>query len=121
MQTTPKVMELWPRNRASGRVCASFQSNTANKQHVNQTAKIQQLERTQKVFNAIKSTVDNSASTTFRAGDISQTLRNGGFPLGSWEVRGEFSNLESSKLIKLDTAAAEWALTDAGVSTDKLS
>ena len=114
-------MELWPRNRASGRVCASFKSNKANKQHVNQTVKIQQRERTQKVFNAIKSTVENSTSTPFRAGDISQTLRNGGFPLGSWEVRGEFSNLESADLIKLDTAAADWALTDAGANTDKLS
>jgi len=87
---------------------------------VNQIAKGQQRERTQKVFNAIKSTVDNSTSQPFRSGDISQTLRNGGFPLGSWEVRGEFSALQSLNMIELDSSAADWRLTDAGAKTDKL-
>jgi len=87
---------------------------------VNQTAKRQSRERTQKVFNAIKSTVDNSTSQSFKSGDISQTLRNGGFPLGSWEVRGEFSTLQQSKMIELDTAAADWRLTAAGAKTEKL-
>lgn len=87
---------------------------------MNQTAKGQQRERTQKVFNAIKSTVDNSTSQSFRSGDISQTLRNGGFPLGSWEVRGEFSALQSINMIELDSSAADWRLTDAGAKTVKL-
>jgi len=87
---------------------------------VNQPVSNQQRERTQKVFNAIKSTVDNSTSTPFRAGDISQTLRNGGFPLGSWEVRGEFSTLQSAKMIELNSAAASWQLTESGANTTKL-
>ena len=88
---------------------------------MNQTEPSQQRERTQKVFNAIKSTVDNSTSKSFRAGDISQTLRNGGFPLGSWEVRGEFSALQNANMIELDAAAADWRLTKAGAGTVKLS
>ena len=88
---------------------------------MSQQATNQQRERTQKVFDAIKSNVDNNTATPFRAGDISQTLRDGGFPLGSWEVRGEFSALAQINMIELSAAAADWRLTDTGASVSKLS
>ena len=88
---------------------------------VSQQANNQQRERTQKVFDAIKSNVDNNTATPFRAGDISQTLRDGGFPLGSWEVRGELSVLADIKLIELNAVAADWRLTDIGAGVSKLS
>lgn len=78
-------------------------------------------ERTQKVFNAIKKAVDNSASTPVRSGDISQILRDGGFPLGSWEIRAEFSALQSLKLLELNPAQATWSLTGEGAATDKIT
>lgn len=80
----------------------------------------QPKERTQKVFNAIKATVENNTEQAFRAGDVSQALRDGGFPLGSWEVRGEFSALESAGLIALEASSATWRLTATGADTTKI-
>jgi len=77
----------------------------------------QPKERTQKVFNAIKQAVASSTSQPFRAGDVSQTLRDGGFPLGSWEIRGEFSALERAGLIALQSNSATWLLTASGADT----
>ncbi len=81
----------------------------------------QQRERTQKVFAAIKQATDNRTTTPFRPGDISQTLRDGGYPLGSWEIRGEFSALAELAMITLDEASAAWALTERGARTEKLT
>lgn len=80
----------------------------------------QSKERAQKVFNAIKQATENKASSTFRVGTISETLRSGGFPLGSWEVRGEFTTLANAGLIALDTASAQWQLTKSGATTEKI-
>lgn len=80
-----------------------------------------QRERTQKVFDAIKKSVANKADVKFSAGDVSQTLRDGGFPLGSWEVRGEFSALQGVDMIALDEDSAQWHLTQAGVAASKLN
>lgn len=118
-----KTRELWPPNRASGRVCALFTATNPpvsqpDTSHITASA---QRERTQKVFNAIKKAVGNDTTTPFRTGDISQTLRDGGFPLGSWEVRAELSTLTAAELISLDAGPATWQLTDAGATTEKLS
>jgi len=80
----------------------------------------QSKERAQKVFVAIKEATENSTSNPFRVGTISETLRNGGFPLGSWEVRGEFATLANNGFIVLDPASAQWQLTASGASTDKI-
>lgn len=80
----------------------------------------QSKERAQKVFNAIKKTTDNNPDNRFRVGTISQTLRDGGFPLGSWEVRGELTTLANASLIALDAASAQWQLTESGCATDKI-
>ncbi len=84
----------------------------------NKAKEHQSKERAQKVFSAIKKATDNH--THFRVGTISQTLRDGGFPLGSWEVRGEFTVLKDAGLIALDAASAQWQLTESGTSTDKI-
>ncbi|MEM7218158.1 MAG: hypothetical protein AAF515_07315 [Pseudomonadota bacterium] len=81
----------------------------------------QPKERTQKVFEAIKAAQNNTAGNAFRAGDIIAHLRDGGFPLGGWEVRGELTQLGEAGLIELDPASARWSLTQAGVDTDKLN
>lgn len=86
----------------------------------NKAKEHQSKERAQKVFSAIKKATDNSTSTHFRVGTISQTLRDGGFPLGSWEVRGEFTVLKDAGLIALDATSAQWQLTESGASVDKI-
>lgn len=80
----------------------------------------QSKERAQKVFAAIKQATDNNASNYFRVGTISETLRSGGFPLGSWEVRGEFTRLANDGFIVLDASTAQWQLTPSGTATDKI-
>lgn len=86
----------------------------------NRVKESQARERAQKVFAAIKQASDNSTAKPFRVGTISQTLRDGGFPLGSWEVRGEFTVLKNAGFIALDAASAQWQLTESGSSTDKI-
>ncbi len=86
----------------------------------NKAAEHQAKERAQKVFNAIKKACENNPSNRFRVGTISQTLRDGGFPLGSWEVRGEFTALANAGLITLDAASAQWQLTESGSATEKV-
>ena len=81
----------------------------------------QPKERTQKVFDAIKAAKQNTVGDAFRTGDIIAHLRDGGFPLGIWEVRGEMTQLGKAGLIELDAASASWSLTQAGADTDKLS
>jgi len=78
----------------------------------------QPKERTQKVLTAIKQQQNNLPNTLFRPGDINQRLRDGGFPLGNWEVRRELSALEQAGLLALDAASGSWSLTAAGVAAD---
>ena len=96
--------------------------NTTNLSRMNdiRANESQAKERAQKVFTAIKETTANNPGSYFRVGGVSETLRNGGFPLGSWEVRGEFTTLAKAGYVKLDAASARWQLTDAGVATDKI-
>ena len=47
-----------------------------------------------------------------RPGDINSVLRDRGQPLGTWEVRGELSVLESEGLIKCDPQTGAWHLTE---------
>jgi len=80
----------------------------------------QSKERAQKVFVAIKQATENNTSNPFRVGTISEILRIGGFPLGSWEVRGEFTTLANAGFITLNTASAQWQLTESGTTTEKI-
>jgi hypothetical protein len=68
--------------------------------------------RTKTVFAAIQELVEQGRST-FGPGDVASVLREGGAPLGAWEVRGEFSILQAEGLIVLDEDSAQWSLGEA--------
>ncbi len=81
----------------------------------------QRKERTQRVFNVVRQVANGTIGPTFRPADVVQALRDSGFPMGTWEVRGELSQLERSGMIEFDTGTGLWALTQAGSETQKLS
>ncbi len=45
-----------------------------------------------------------------RPGDVCSRLREKGLPMGSWEVRAEFTRLEEDGVIVIDPATAGWTL-----------
>lgn len=45
-----------------------------------------------------------------RPGDVCSVLREKGLPMGTWEVRAEFSRLEAEGVIVIDPATACWSL-----------
>jgi hypothetical protein len=47
---------------------------------------------------------------TVRPGDVCTTLRSKGLPMGTWEVRAEFTRLEAAGFIRIDPATAGWSL-----------
>ena len=46
-----------------------------------------------------------------RPGDVNTVLRERGMPMGTWEVRAEFSKLEAQGLISCDAESGLWYLT----------
>ena len=70
--------------------------------------------RTQLVLRIFKElTAQEQGRDGLRPGDINARLRELGIPMGTWEVRGEFSVLEASGDIILDEATANWLLAEA--------
>ena len=67
--------------------------------------------RTRTVFEAVVAIAGEGASP-FRPGDVASHLRDAESPIGAWEIRGEFTNLERMALIKLDPEHAVWHLVD---------
>lgn len=65
--------------------------------------------RTKLVYSVIQELVEGGQSQ-FQPGDVNAALRRQGQPLGTWEVRGEFSVLTDQGLIDLDTATGRWTL-----------
>jgi hypothetical protein len=45
-----------------------------------------------------------------RPGDVCSALRDMGLPMGTWEVRAEFTRLEEAGVIVIDPATATWSL-----------
>lgn len=45
-----------------------------------------------------------------RPGDVCTALREKGLPMGTWEVRAEFTRLEKQGVIAIDPATAGWSL-----------
>lgn len=78
----------------------------------------QPKERTQKVLTAIKHSQNNQPGSHFRPGDVNQVLRDGGYPMGNWEVRAELTALERDGLLELDPPSGCWALTNAGAAAE---
>ena len=68
--------------------------------------------RTKLVYSIIQDLVAGGQSE-FQPGDVNSALRRQGQPLGTWEVRGEFSKLAADGLIELDAASGRWTLSKA--------
>ena len=55
-----------------------------------------------------------SGRTQVRPGDVNSVLRERGMPMGTWEVRAEFTTLEAEGAVVLDPATAGWLPGEAG-------
>ena len=53
-----------------------------------------------------------NGKTSIRYGDVNSVLRQLGMPMGTWEVRAEFSRLEQQAAIELDPGTGAWYLTE---------
>ena len=49
-----------------------------------------------------------SGRERIRPGDVNALLRERNAPLGTWEVRAEFTALEAAGVLVLDQASADW-------------
>ena len=67
--------------------------------------------RTVTVHNVIKE-LFAGGKTAIRPGDVNAVLRERGMPMGTWEVRAEFSRLERQAEIACDEASGTWHLTE---------
>jgi hypothetical protein len=52
----------------------------------------------------------DAGRTEFRPGDIVSRLREQNQPLGTWEVRGELSNLEAEGILRVSEATGDWSM-----------
>ncbi|MEQ9450539.1 MAG: hypothetical protein RJQ07_03050 [Pseudomonadales bacterium] len=68
--------------------------------------------RTATVTDVILELVREHGKTALRPGDVNTVLRERGMPMGSWEVRAEFSRLERMGKLQLDEASGDWFLTE---------
>ncbi len=66
--------------------------------------------RTKLVYATIEQLVAEGRKR-FQPGDVNSALRAIDQPLGTWEVRGEFTLLAEQGLIELDKATGLWSLT----------
>jgi hypothetical protein len=65
--------------------------------------------RTKLVLGIIEKLVE-AGLDEFRPGDITTLLREQNQPLGTWEVRGELSNLESLGVLQSNPLTGGWQL-----------
>ena len=63
--------------------------------------------QTKNVYDAALA-VHESGQSAIRPGDIAAHLRDSGFPVGAWLIRGELTNLEAMGLLTIDTDAGTW-------------
>jgi len=66
--------------------------------------------RTRLVLDTITELVADGAEL-IRPGDVASVLRKKSQPLGIWEIRYEFSTLESEGLLRNEPDSGEWLLT----------
>lgn len=60
-----------------------------------------------------------SGRSQVRPGDVNSALRQRGMPMGTWEVRAEFTALEAEGALTLDPATAGWLPGKSGLTTAK--
>lgn len=68
-----------------------------------------ELRRTEMVYSVIQDLVGNGKAT-FRPGDVNALLRERDAPMGTWEVRAEFSRLEREGRIACNDETGDWYL-----------
>ncbi|MFT7652331.1 MAG: hypothetical protein ACI9ON_000199 [Limisphaerales bacterium] len=67
--------------------------------------------RTATVIGVINDLVAGGKSA-LRPGDVNSVLRDRDMPMGSWEVRAEFSRLERDGLLRCDADSGDWFLIE---------
>ena len=67
--------------------------------------------RTETVYGVIQDLFADG-KTTVRPGDVNSVLRERGTPMGTWEVRAEFSELERDNRLECDADTGNWRLTE---------
>lgn len=67
--------------------------------------------RTEAVF-AIVTDLFADGRDSIRPGDVSEVLREQNAPIGSWQVRAEFSLLEADGRLVCDEETGDWHLGD---------
>ena len=67
--------------------------------------------RTEAVYAVIKELFANGKSSV-RPGDVNALMRERNAPVGTWQMRAEFSKLEEADLIRCDDDSGEWVLTE---------
>ena len=70
-----------------------------------------EVRRTEMVLGVIQELFAGGKKSV-RPGDVSSVLRERSTPLGSWEIRNEFSALEADNRIHCDPDTGDWFLTD---------
>ena len=72
------------------------------------------LNRHLRLIVEIIQTVVGQGKQAFRPGHINDVLRERNLPVGNWQVRADFSELESLGLIECDASTGDWHITEAG-------
>ncbi len=67
--------------------------------------------RTRQVFDAFQA-IAATGRNPIQSGEINAYLREQNLPMGSWEVRGELSNLEARGLVVHNAEENLWRLVD---------
>lgn len=67
--------------------------------------------RTEAVY-AVITELFADGRTTIRPGDVNDVLRGQNSPLGTWQVRAEFSRLEADGRLVCDEATGDWRLVE---------
>ena len=67
--------------------------------------------RTESVYGIICELIANGKSSV-RPGDVNDVLRTQNAPMGSWQVRAEFSRLEADGRLSCDAATGDWHLVE---------
>ena len=60
----------------------------------------------------------NSGKSTIRPGDVNAIMRERNMPMGTWEVRAEFTKLEREGVIACDADTGHWRLVDGDALKD---
>ena len=68
--------------------------------------------KTRTVYEAFVAVAEQHAGGPVRPGDLVAHLRAGNNPFGSWEVRGELSNLEALCVAVVDPVTGTWRLVE---------